>query len=309
MKQLMSDELWPTIERLACYATTRRGAVAFVTADDIVEFGEGDVLVTDASRPAIASGLTSARLLHRAFRRGAELYSLPGLHAKVMVLDDIAVVGSANISNSSRKHLIEAAWVTDDVTARGAALSMIAQLARKSEVIDHAFITRILAIDVDAPRRRALRRATPGTFKTPRPRTWIATVHELATVPEADRGAIEAGTAEVSQSLPAVGYEPSWIRSTSNTLFRRQAAVGDAVIQIFYPIGRVRPTVYRPAIIRARRTNRRCSLVFLEEPTAGTLAMAAFQRLLGAAGLRRAIGATPTCQLRDDIAEKLVGLW
>ena len=69
MDELLSDNLWPTIKRLAKRSSSKRAAVAYVTSEEYVEFGEGDVLVTDASHEAIASGQTNAKLLERAFER------------------------------------------------------------------------------------------------------------------------------------------------------------------------------------------------------------------------------------------------
>jgi phosphatidylserine/phosphatidylglycerophosphate/cardiolipin synthase-like enzyme len=40
--------------------------------------------------------------LNRLLKRGIELYHCQGLHAKVMLFDNVAVVGSANISQSSQ---------------------------------------------------------------------------------------------------------------------------------------------------------------------------------------------------------------
>lgn len=61
MNELLCDDLWPTIRKLAHKAAVRRAAVAYVTSDEILRFTEGDVLVTDASDHAIAAGQTSAR--------------------------------------------------------------------------------------------------------------------------------------------------------------------------------------------------------------------------------------------------------
>jgi hypothetical protein len=79
MDKLLSDNLWPTIKRLAKKSSAKRAAVAYVTSEEYVKFGDGDVLITDASDQAIASGQTNAKLLARAHRRRAQLFSLPAL--------------------------------------------------------------------------------------------------------------------------------------------------------------------------------------------------------------------------------------
>ncbi len=169
MHALRCDDLWPTIRALAERPGSRRAAVAYVTSDEYIKFSQDDILVTDASDHAIASGLTSAKFLQEALGRGSRLYSLAGLHAKVMVLGDTAVIGSANISHSSAHALIEAAWVTTMSTAVGMVVSLVHQLVEQAEEIDAAFIRRILAIRVVKPSEIAGRlRRTVNAGQEPR---------------------------------------------------------------------------------------------------------------------------------------------
>jgi hypothetical protein len=67
-----------------------------------------DVLVCDATRATIQGGLTNAESLRAYQRRGVRIISLAGLHAKVIASPTSAWVGSANASENSRSHLIEA---------------------------------------------------------------------------------------------------------------------------------------------------------------------------------------------------------
>ncbi len=73
-------------------------------------------MVCDASNNAIKTGQTSAAVLKRAFDRGSRLYNLPGLHAKILLLNEKALIGSANASGSSAHSLIEAGLLTDQPT-------------------------------------------------------------------------------------------------------------------------------------------------------------------------------------------------
>src|SRR6266576_3458871 len=99
MQKIISNNLWGEIQRLALKSKTKRAAIAYVTTDKYLKFGKGDVLVVDASDAAIACGETSAAVLKQAYKRGAELYSSDRLHAKFILLDHVAVVGSANLSS------------------------------------------------------------------------------------------------------------------------------------------------------------------------------------------------------------------
>jgi phosphatidylserine/phosphatidylglycerophosphate/cardiolipin synthase-like enzyme len=77
----------------------------------MLPLGAADVLVTDC-RPATArSGVTDPREVRKYLDAGVTVYRWEWLHAKVFVLDKLAVVGSANVSKNSRDNLDEAAVV------------------------------------------------------------------------------------------------------------------------------------------------------------------------------------------------------
>ena len=62
-------------------------AVAFFSNSNLVGFRKGDVLIVDASDDCIKSNATTAKALAAVMRRGASVFSLPNLHAKVFVFD------------------------------------------------------------------------------------------------------------------------------------------------------------------------------------------------------------------------------
>lgn len=148
MRDLLSLNVWSQIKPLADQSRTKKAAIAYVTADEIVQFGASDLLVCDASDTAIGCGETSARVLQNAFDRGARLYSCEGLHAKVVVFDTVAMIGSANLSKRSERDLVEASWVTDDPTLVAKARSFVECLASHSRLIEAAELQRLLSIKV-----------------------------------------------------------------------------------------------------------------------------------------------------------------
>ncbi len=159
MRRVVTLDLWPHVRRLSKQAKRRIAAVAYVTSDAEVQFGAGDILVVDASNQAIKGGATSSRILRAAHDRRARLFNCPGLHAKLLLLDGVAVIGSANISSASVNRKIEAALITDEASITRSVESVIHQLARKSEEIDERFLRRIAKIEV-AERRPESTRAT-----------------------------------------------------------------------------------------------------------------------------------------------------
>ena len=142
MNDLLSSGLWPRMRKLAKNAHAKSAAVAYVTDDVAVAFGKGDVLITDASDEAITSGQTSAAVLAAAWKRGAEIVSITGLHAKVYVFDRHAVIGSANLSKTSQRRT-EAALVTDQPTVVSAARFLVEMLKSEGKVVNEAFLSRI----------------------------------------------------------------------------------------------------------------------------------------------------------------------
>ena len=92
MKTLLSDTLWQELAKQSAGHLRLRAAIAYVTAPHL-DFRQGDLLVCDASDQAIKGGLTSASLLRTFLDGEAEVYSYEGLHSKVAVIDDKALIG------------------------------------------------------------------------------------------------------------------------------------------------------------------------------------------------------------------------
>lgn len=82
--------------------TVSKGGHAYVT-QDLVGFSKGDTLVVDASRHAISSGETAAKLLRTLKMKGVHIYHCAGLHAKVLLLDDVAVISSGKWNPAARR--------------------------------------------------------------------------------------------------------------------------------------------------------------------------------------------------------------
>src|ERR1700687_5343277 len=105
MERVLSSDLWKMVRAQARKARCRKAAIAYVTKD-LIRFRKGDILVMDASAHAISCGETDAKLLRTLHKKGVSLYHCVGLHAKVLVLDDVAVISSGNMSNSSANGLV-----------------------------------------------------------------------------------------------------------------------------------------------------------------------------------------------------------
>ncbi len=177
MQVLLSERLWPTLGDLSTQRSSKRAAIAYVTSDAHVTFGAGDLLVVDASDASIAAGQTDSQVLRRAFERGTDLYSYEGLHAKVLVFDEIASVGSANMSQHSENNLTEACWVSDDEEMTRLTNDFIDRLVRVAVPIDEEFLDRADSIEV-RPRPRTGYRG-PRSYRRDRPHPILLFFQEV----------------------------------------------------------------------------------------------------------------------------------
>lgn len=147
--RLLVDNVWPDVRKLAAGRKRQLAAVAYFTSERSLSFGPGDLLIVDATDEQITSGGTSAKAIARACANKATVYSLAGLHAKLFVLGDNVIVGSANLTENSER-LTEAALVSDSPQLRAEAINWIEQLRKRERAIlvDRLFLKRILALKV-----------------------------------------------------------------------------------------------------------------------------------------------------------------
>ena len=111
MVKFVGSHPWAAIEKDLKKPTRKPVIVviAYVAADapGMLHLRKGDALVCEASDATVASAATNADALRRIRQRGVTVFSVQGLHAKVIASRDFAWVGSANASRSSQS-LIEA---------------------------------------------------------------------------------------------------------------------------------------------------------------------------------------------------------
>jgi hypothetical protein len=313
MQKLVSDTLWKQLRQLGARSTKKVAAVAYVTSDALLKFGREDVLIVDASDQAVKCGETSAPVLKRAVKRGAALYSCPGLHAKVYVFDNrAAVIGSSNVSQSSSSALIEAAVITDQVGVVAMARLFVDRLARESTRITPSFLERISTLPVSPRRRSGRRRMRPTLLGPAPPRTWIINVTELddERFPE-EASAAATGMEAAEKRKTKKRNEVSWIRWAGRSRFRALAREGDSVIQIWKTHRAQKPqSVYPHAPVLLRQEEPTCTRFYIEDSGDGTeMAWPAFQRLTKRIELPGAVGPFSSRAITDDQSDALRALW
>jgi phosphatidylserine/phosphatidylglycerophosphate/cardiolipin synthase-like enzyme len=180
MQRVLTNDLWKAVVAQARRARRKSAAIAYAT-QDLLGLGKGDTLLVDSSLNAVRHGETSAKLLRTLHQKGVSLYECPRLHAKVVLLDDVAVIGSGNMSGSSVNALVEAGVITDHSSTVAGVASFIEQLIAQSKEltakdIDHLCKIKVVrrgGFPIGGTSRRRPKVSRLGT------RTWVVGIREL----------------------------------------------------------------------------------------------------------------------------------
>jgi hypothetical protein len=313
MNKVLSAHLWKKVRALCRKARCRKAAVAYVTKNTL-GLRKGDTLVVDASYHAIQSGNTSASLLWTLLRQGVHVFSYPGLHAKVISCGKIAVIGSANMSESSSTRLLEAAVVTDNASVIGGVESLLYHLQRQSARLSPEDAKRLKSIKV--VKRPALSRPGWQIPKIPElgNRTWLLGVHELAADAFPKEHAITAvGEARAEKKRSTTSNKVDWIRFTRKDRAAAKLQPGETLIEIWRPLGRKTPTmVYRNAVVLARQKERTCTRFYIESRPGherDAITWQRFKKLLKKMGFPGAAGPASERRLDPDWADLIQQNW
>lgn len=304
---LTTKDIWETAKKLALSAETRKLAIAYVT-EDRIGLQSGDVLVCDASDRMIRMGQTDAKLLRRLSILGVAIHSVPGLHAKVMLLDRHAIVGSANMSGS---RLIEICTVSDRPEIRSGVASFIAQMARRTTKLDDKSIERLCRIKVE---RKGGRRGPKRVRSVSRmgSTTWIVGSRELVRDPSAvERKHIERATTDLNRMHRSEKDDYDWIRWSKGNKFSNECRQGDTIISIWSPRGKGRRYVTRGLPVLLKRNEPQFCRFYLDDPLkdSDVVSWTKFQEILSAAGYDRYVGPNSVQALSEEAAEEIDQAW
>lgn len=225
MQQLLTDDLWLKVRKLTQRARRVHAAVSYVTTLKYLSLKRGDTLIVDASHRAIQSGETSAKVLWR-LRHNVRLFSLPGLHAKIVLADDRVVVGSANASESSAVKLFESAVLTDCPTTVSQTKAFLFRLEQLAIPLDFQRLQELSAIKVVRRHNLSFGRRVK---EAPKRSIWVVSSQDLADGQYADEESlVSAAEREIRRELPEA--DPSWIRWHGNARIRTKARKWDKFI-------------------------------------------------------------------------------
>jgi hypothetical protein len=319
MLKLLSRDLWSIVRAKAIKAKRRRVAMAYVTDVSLLPLAQGDVLVVDASDASIAGGRTSASVLAEYFSAGVSLFCVRNLHAKVLVLDGCAVIGSANASRRSAEYYAEAAVLSDRPELVGQAALLISSLAGSGEVIDREFIARIQRIDVvpSAGPRPSTASSTLGGVSLDGAKHWFVSTRLDAKYP-GDVDVVENANEQVQEEIGANAGLVDWFWWGGTASFPSTAREGDVVIQCTRPKSIMSSArgvwVYRHGVIEKilqeqGQKVKTFHCVYPSNCEETALKWRDFELLAKRAGITRKLGYTSNVRLNERQSAALFDIW
>lgn len=144
--KLLTRTLWPRLSELARRPGRIWAAVPYFSSGGAkrLPLKKGDVLVTRFDDATIKAGMTDPREILTLIKRGVVVHAHANLHAKVYAFEDVAIVGSANVSSFSERYLVEAAIETREPSTVGACRNWVESLV--GDVVEPSFAASKIAI-------------------------------------------------------------------------------------------------------------------------------------------------------------------
>ncbi len=265
--KFLQADLWNKITTLAKTAKRKYVAVAYLGkgATKLLPLNQGDILVVDLRVETVRAGQVNPFEVEEYLKRDVEVFSCTNLHAKVFVLDNKAVIGSANVSNHSKNSLVEGAVLTTDVAVVNSARGFVASLT--GAPVTPAYV-KSLKKEYHAPKIKGGKRGATSGTRDNHPRLWIDSISPVD-FDEKENRLTRTGKASARKKIKdKKKYSVEVVRYGVFGLGKR-ALLGDLVIQIepdddgtiwVYPPSRI---VHLKPYINSNGAQRK--LVFLEE--------------------------------------------
>ena len=300
--RFVDDDLWSVLRtRLARPHNRVLAAVSYVT-DLPAGLGVGDLLVVDASHAALRAGVTNPAALRQCLKQELEVRSVPGLHAKVVLVDDDwLLVGSANWSRRSATRLREAGLITDGGEAIASARGFFRRLVRRAQRVDGPFVDAAEKI-YRPPKLIAGEARKPSKAARPDSMCWLLACHDGA----GDDAFAESQGEMMQSRRKHRSWNVDWTRFDRVSRPAREIREGDRVVFIFEEARTVRVLSPLPVLGVRRRGNR--TYVWTEQPEdvfARGLSWRDGKRWLASLGIRatvHSLRAFPAA-VRDDLEQ------
>lgn len=209
---LSGRRVWQEIKRRSERSTGQvQAAVAYFGKDGakLLTLKAGDILLVDMSMRAVRQGVTDPREIKKLMRKGVEVFSREGLHAKFYIIDGALICGSANVSTRSSMVLDEAAIVTRDHSSVRQAKAYLNSMC--SEPVSDLYLKQCIK-EYQPPWFTAARGSPAGKHKARYAKVWFISGLTDDDLPEGDRETVDNLEEEASMDITAKGHEVSWLR-------------------------------------------------------------------------------------------------
>ena len=315
---LSNDELWGEITSRVSKAKRVHAAVAYLgkNGSQLVPLKKGDRLIVDMSIGAVRQGVTNPREVQKFVKRGVHVFSRNALHAKFMVIDNVLITSSANISMNSNLVLDEAGILTSDPVAVRRALSFFDKLC--SEPVRAQYLKECIK-EYQPPKFKAaaLTRHKPSKRRNriTQAKLWFVGGLLLIEVSKSDATTISSLEDRAKEKLSnPEKTSVNWVRYGRRLKFLDQIRVGDWIIQCLSD-GKTR-NVWAPAQVIGQdsyvsRNKKKYYMLMLESPNAGeNMSLSMFRQKVRAIVPVLDKKSPRTMAIVDnDIADALLHFW
>jgi hypothetical protein len=190
------QSVWQAIDQATKKGGQIVAAIGYLSDATALPLKKGDILIANLSEKTIRSGASTAEAAAAIVKSQVQLFSKPGLHAKIVLADGRLFVGSMNASVGSRSKLIEGALETTDRKLCSDAARWLRSLMLKSTRIGRAEVAELKKIPRPTSKPVEAASSSPETGEAGRPpKTWIlfSEAHEELDEEQAARKAIAEG--------------------------------------------------------------------------------------------------------------------
>jgi hypothetical protein len=235
LRFLADDGLWKELRHISKQRKRRLlVAVPYIGSNtrNLLYLRSGDVLVVALTVANAKNGSVCPKEIARLQKKGVQVFLAPDLHAKVMLCGSKAVVGSANLSQTSFKYRDEAALMTTDAGIVKNVREWFE--SRMSEPVTPEWLS-ICDKAWNPPKSNGNR---PMGKKIVRQRmgraVWLVGLAPLDAVPKDEVALQERGEAEAEQKIEdATKYEITWSRFVGCKRLVERLRKGDTWIPVW----------------------------------------------------------------------------
>ncbi len=313
----LNEALWQTLTKRIKSAKHVEAAIAYVGhgGSKLLPLRRGHRLIVDMSAATVKAGSTDPREIEILRNRGVEVFTRRNLHAKIVVLDNAAMVGSANVSEQSNEILDEAAILTNDALTVRRARDFIDRLC--TEPVLPKYLEQCIQL-YRSPRFGEGKTRTSSQQRIPHAKLWMVNLWGDYSIPESEIERYEQSAKEAQKLLKDPSRSETWsFHWPHKPKMADELEAGDWVIEVTTYKDKT-TVIYPPAqflsldqYARDVKSGKQRYVFHLEAPKGGQgLAWADFRRVAKSILSSRELNKRRTRPIRDvQIADALLRIW